>query len=121
MKLTAVAAAAALALAPTTEAWRVYLYHGDNQSGTYYTNSGPGGSGSRCHLLPREHVHKARSIEYYATNSQSNPTTRCKIQMFETNDCGGRQGPYYQVDTKKNFKWDWVGVIQSYKTTCWRE
>jgi hypothetical protein len=119
MKITTLATIAVLALAPTTEAWRVYLYHGDNQGGDYYTAAGPGGSGSACHLLPREHVFKARSIEYYAYNRQTNPTTRCKLQLFETNDCGAAQGPYYSVDTKKNLPELWKGRAQSFKTTCW--
>ncbi|KAK4234584.1 hypothetical protein C8A03DRAFT_18544 [Achaetomium macrosporum] len=120
MKLPTLLAAAALTLAPSTaSAWRVYLYSFTDFSGATYTAAGPGNPGSACHTIPSEHRYQANSIEYYAYNSQSNPSTRCKIQLFETTDCSGNQGPFYSVDTKKALVEDWRNRAASYKTECW--
>lgn len=48
MKLTTLAAAAALALAPSASAWRVYLYSFTDFSGSTYTAAGPGNPGTAC-------------------------------------------------------------------------
>ncbi len=48
MKFAALAAAATLALAPGASAWRVYLYSFTDFSGSTYTASGPGGTGTAC-------------------------------------------------------------------------
>ena len=118
MKLTTVIAAA-FAFAPAASAWRVYLYTNTDLSGSYYTKAGPGGSGSLCHNIPTEHRYKANSVEYYAYNSQTNPTTRCKLQLFDSPDCGGFKGPYFSVDTKKALVPDWRNRAASFKTECW--
>ncbi|RYP35689.1 hypothetical protein DL767_003710 [Monosporascus sp. MG133] len=118
MKL-ATAFATAVALAPTVSAWRVYLYSHSDFGGSYYTQGGPGNPGSACHTIPSDHRYEANSIEYYAYNSQTNPTTRCKIQLFETLDCTSHQGPFFSVDTKKVLVEDWRNRAASFSTQCW--
>ncbi|KAK4038981.1 hypothetical protein C8A01DRAFT_47442 [Parachaetomium inaequale] len=119
MKFAAVAAAATLALAPGASAWRVYLYSFTDFSGSTYTAAGPGGTGTACHVIPSDHRYQANSIEYYAYNSQTSPTTRCKLQLWESTDCSGNQGPFFSVDTKKALVEDWRNRAASFSTTCW--
>ena len=70
-------------------------------------------------MIPSEHRYQANSILYYATNSQTNPTTRCKLQLFDSTTCDGIQGPFYSVDTKKALAEDWGNRAASFKTDCW--
>jgi hypothetical protein len=119
MKLSALTAAAVLALAGNASAWRVYLHSFTDFSGSTYTTSGPGNPGSACHTIPSDHRYQANSITYYAYNSQTNPTTRCKLQLFETTDCSGNQGPFFSVDTKKALVEDWRNRAASFRTDCW--
>ncbi len=53
MKVTTLAAAATLALAPNASAWRVYLYSFTDYSGSTYTAAGPGNPGTACRMLNR--------------------------------------------------------------------
>jgi hypothetical protein len=120
MKLTTLTAAAALALAGNASAWRVYLHSFTDFRGNTYTEAGPGNPGTRCFTIPEDYRWQANSITYYAYNSQTNPTTRCKIQLSEMTDCSGHEeGPYYSVDTKKALPEDWRNRVGSFRTTCW--
>ncbi|KFZ10216.1 hypothetical protein V502_08252 [Pseudogymnoascus sp. VKM F-4520 (FW-2644)] len=54
MKISILITAAALALLPTTSAWRVYFYQLKDGEGPSITASGPGGTGAACHsTIPR--------------------------------------------------------------------
>ncbi|SPO01714.1 uncharacterized protein DNG_04387 [Cephalotrichum gorgonifer] len=121
MKLSIVAAAAALALAPTTTAWRIYLYNweGGNKDGGYHTNSGPGGKGERCHTIGNLN-NKVSSIQWYSKNSETSPTSQCDVTFYNSAGCKDRlAGPYranFFVDA------DYLGInnkITTYKTRCW--
>ncbi len=70
-------------------------------------------------VIPSDHRYQANSIEYYAYNSQTSPTTRCKLQLWESTDCSGNQGPFFSVDTKKALVEDWRNRAASFSTTCW--
>ncbi|KAL2023357.1 hypothetical protein VTK56DRAFT_3095 [Thermocarpiscus australiensis] len=118
LKLTAIAAIA-LASASTVSAWRVYLYTNTDFDGSYYTAAGPGNPGYACHAIPAEHRWKANFIEYYAYNRQSNPTTRCKPQLWDRTGCTGLSGPFYSVDTKKTLPEDWRNRESGFSTDCW--
>ena len=119
MKFSTLAAVATLALAGNADAWRVYLHDHSDFGGSSYTAAGPGNPGSACHVIPKEHRYRAASITYYAYNKQTNPTTRCKLQLFEGTDCDGMNGPQFSVDTKKALQADWRDRASCFKTTCW--
>ncbi|KAK4126766.1 hypothetical protein N657DRAFT_175478 [Parathielavia appendiculata] len=120
MKLTTIAAAAVIALAGNASAWRVYLHSFTDFRGLTYTKAGPGGTGSKCHNLPEEYRYTANSITYYAYNSQTNPSSRCKITLYDTPDCDTViKGPSYSVDTKKALPEDWRNRVYAFKTECW--
>ncbi|KAK4097341.1 hypothetical protein N658DRAFT_292885 [Parathielavia hyrcaniae] len=120
MKLTAVTAAAVLALAGNAEAWRVYLHSFTDFKGLTYTQAGPGDTGSKCFDLPEEYRYTANSITYYAYNKQTNPSTRCRITLYDAQDCGSViKGPSYSVDTKKALPDDWRNRVRAFKTECW--
>ncbi|EAU34205.1 conserved hypothetical protein [Aspergillus terreus NIH2624] len=81
MKFSVLAPIVALALAPSVSAWRVYFYQLQNEQGPYITNSGPGGTGSRCHSVG-DLNQKISSMRYYSDNAEG--TTRCCIQLFDS-------------------------------------
>lgn len=120
MKLLAVVAAAALALAPSTSAWRIYLYNWENENkeGGYYTESGPGGTGETCFTIG-DINNKVSSIRFYATNSQTNPTTKCDVTFYNSLDCKDRMAGPYGFNFFANA--DDLGInnkITTYKTRC---
>ncbi|KAK4156589.1 hypothetical protein C8A00DRAFT_30555 [Chaetomidium leptoderma] len=118
MKFTTLAAAAAIALAGNADAWRVYLHDHSNFGGTTYTASGPGNPGSACHIIPKEHRYRAASITYYAYDRQTNPTTRCTLELFEGFHCDGMSGPEFSSDTKTALHSAWRDRASCFKTTC---
>ncbi|KFY32000.1 hypothetical protein V493_00592 [Pseudogymnoascus sp. VKM F-4281 (FW-2241)] len=80
MKITALITVAALAMAPSASAWRVYFYQLQNGEGPSITNSGPGGTGSRCHPNVDPLNDKISSMRYYSDNAEG--TTRCCIDLY---------------------------------------
>ncbi|KAH6617365.1 hypothetical protein F5144DRAFT_596400 [Chaetomium tenue] len=121
MKISALFTATAITvLASSTDAWRVYLHDHSDFGGTTYTASGPGNPGSACHTIPKGHRYRAASITYYAYDRQTNPTTRCTLQLFEGFDCDGMNGPSFSSDTKKALQQDWRDRASCFKTTCKR-
>ncbi|SPO06457.1 uncharacterized protein DNG_09147 [Cephalotrichum gorgonifer] len=121
MKFSTFAAAAALALAPTTSAWRIYLYNwkDGNADGGYITNSGPGGTGERCHGTG-DMNNKISSIRWYSKNSETNPTSQCDVTFYNSLGCQDRlAGPYTLNFLADASVWDADNKITSYKTRCW--
>ncbi|OBT71889.1 hypothetical protein VF21_10553 [Pseudogymnoascus sp. 05NY08] len=76
MKLSLLLTTTALALAPTTSAWRVYFYQLKDGEGPSITASGPGGTGAACHSVGSLN-NKISSVRWYSDNSATNPTTKC--------------------------------------------
>ncbi|GES62226.1 hypothetical protein ATEIFO6365_0005020300 [Aspergillus terreus] len=116
MKFSALAPIAALALAPSVSAWRVYFYQLQNEQGPYITNSGPGGTGSRCHSVG-DLNQKISSMRYYSDNAEG--TTRCCIQLFDSPGCENFLGQSFCRNQFVNF--DDIGMdndVSSYKTIC---
>lgn len=107
-------------MAASVGAWRVYLYDNNGFTGSYHTAAGPGSTGAACHVIPTDRRYETNSIVYYAYNSQTNPTSRCKLQLFETVDCSGNQGPFFSVDSRKVWVSDWRNRAASFKTECWK-
>ncbi|PKS05930.1 hypothetical protein jhhlp_007763 [Lomentospora prolificans] len=124
MKLTTILAAAAVTMAPAASAWRLYIYNWEdqNKAGGYYTNSGPGNPGRACHSVSSALNNKGSSIEYYAGNRQSNPTTRCGLKLYDGAGCTGASTSEYRYDVKMNLApllEGWNNRVSSFSTNCY--
>ncbi|EAQ84587.1 predicted protein [Chaetomium globosum CBS 148.51] len=63
---------------------------------------GPASRAARATPSPRGTGTAPRqSPNYYAYDRQTNPTTRCTLQLFEGFDCDGMIGPSFSSDAKK--------------------
>ncbi|KAK4141373.1 uncharacterized protein C8A04DRAFT_39109 [Dichotomopilus funicola] len=100
--LTFTTTATLLALANTTTAWSVCLHSHSDFAGSTYTTSGPGAR------LPRD-----------PDGAPSNPTTRCKLELWESTSCDGNSGPFFSGDTKFVLGSDWRNRPASFSTDCW--
>ncbi|OBT93921.1 hypothetical protein VE01_08258 [Pseudogymnoascus verrucosus] len=121
MKLSLLLTAAALTLAPTTTAWRVYFYQLKDGQGPSITASGPGGTGSACHSVGSLN-NKISSVRWYSDNSETNPTTRCCISMYQGLGCTGTNWGQSWCRNRfadtSNFGAD--NQISSYQTDCYK-
>ncbi|SPO03475.1 uncharacterized protein DNG_06158 [Cephalotrichum gorgonifer] len=125
MKISTVTAAALLVMAPAASAWRIRLYNWEerNPAGGEFTKAGPGNPGSACHDIPDSMDRKASSMAYYATDSQSSPTTRCRLNLYDGLNCGGSAMYGIDYDVQMNLapvSGNWGNRARSFKTTCWR-
>ncbi|OBT53163.1 hypothetical protein VE04_07078 [Pseudogymnoascus sp. 24MN13] len=106
MKLSLLTAAA-LTLAPTTTAWRVYFYQ-------LKDGQGPSRVGSLNN--------KISSVRWYSDNSETNPTTRCCISMYQGLGCTGTNWGQSWCRNRfadtSNFGAD--NQISSYQTDCYK-
>ncbi|KAH8587890.1 hypothetical protein B0O99DRAFT_640613 [Bisporella sp. PMI_857] len=122
MKLSAISAAALLALVPGTMAWRVRFYENANYKGEEATWGGPGGTGTKCFASMSPLNNKASSMHWYAYNTER--TTRCCITLYDspncqtkaadwapTSTCSDAQVPNFQPFVQQN-------DVSSFRTTC---
>ncbi|KFY10441.1 hypothetical protein V492_05016 [Pseudogymnoascus sp. VKM F-4246] len=120
MKITAIITVAALAMAPSASAWRVYFYQLQNGEGPSITNSGPGGTGSRCHPTVDPLNDKISSMRYYSDNAEG--TTRCCIDLYRGTNCRSLIGSTSGTCRNRFVNFDEIdedNVVSSYKTTCY--
>jgi hypothetical protein len=120
MKITALITVAALAMAPTTSAWRVYFYQLQNGEGPSITNSGPGGTGSHCFPTVDPLNDKISSMRYYSDNAEG--TTRCCIDLYRSTNCRSLIGSTSGTCRNRFINFNEIdedNVVSSYKTTCY--